>query len=63
MRVQSTWITIGTQLSGTTIRGTQIEIENHPATPFKGNGTQKGNGPNLPLMGLQQGITTNQLKA
>jgi hypothetical protein len=40
-------------VSGTTIRGTQIVMENHPASLFKGKDQQKRDGLNSPMLGLQ----------
>jgi hypothetical protein len=42
------------RLSGTTIRGTQIVMENHPTSPFKEKDQQKRDELNSPLLGLQQ---------
>jgi hypothetical protein len=43
-------------VSGTTIRGTQILMENHLASPFKGKDQQWRDGLNSPLLGLQQEV-------
>jgi hypothetical protein len=45
---------VASVLSGTTIRGTQIIIENHPVFPFKGKDQQRRDGLNSPLLGLQR---------
>jgi hypothetical protein len=42
------------ELSGTTIRGTQIMMENHPTSPIKEKDQQKRDGLHSPLLGLQQ---------
>jgi hypothetical protein len=41
-------------VSGTTIRGIQIVVKNHPASPFKEKNQQKRDGINSSLLGLQQ---------
>jgi hypothetical protein len=48
-------------LSGTIIRGTQIVMENHLASPFKEKDQQKRDGLNSTLLGLRQDIWANQL--
>jgi hypothetical protein len=47
-------------LSGTTIRGTQIKMEKHSASPFKGKNQQKRDGLNSLMLGLQQDMWANQ---
>jgi hypothetical protein len=43
-------------LSGTTIRGTQIKVENHPAPRLREKSTKETYGLNSPLLGLQQDV-------
>jgi hypothetical protein len=46
-------------MSGTIIRATQINMENHPTSPFKGENQQKRDELNSLLIGLQQDIWAN----